>query len=380
MKIAYIYDALYPWVKGGAEKRMYELARRMAQQGHEVHCYSWGWWWVDEGKKDIIYEGIHLHGVGKPKPLYTNNRRSIKEALLFAFELLPSLWKDNFDVIDCQGFPFFSCFPSKFHSMAGKSTLIITLLEVWGDYWYTYLGHLGFFGRILEKIVLHLSNNMISISEKTKKDLLKIRKIGGTVVIPPGIDYNEINKVPPRGEEWDIIFAGRLIKEKRVDLLIRSLSIAKENNPHISCLIVGEGPEIGYLKILANELNLLPNLQFMEFLEDVPDLFGYMKSAKVFVLPSEREGFGMVVIEANACGIPVVVVEGSMNASVDLIKDGFNGFIAQPSANDVALKINQALKERKELREKCIKSAQEYDWDNLISLLEGYYQNSLIKS
>ncbi len=377
MKIAYIYDAIYPWVKGGAEKRMYELARRMVQHGHEVHCYSWGWWWQEHGKQDILYEGIHLHAVGEPKELYNNNRRSIQEALLFSVKLLPCLWKENFDLIDCQGFPFFSCFSAKAHALRGKSTLIITLLEVWGDYWYTYLGSLGFFGKMLEKMVLHLSNHMISISEKTKKDLLKIRKIEGTVVIPPGIDYNEIEEVQPKNGEWDIIFAGRLIKEKRVDLLIRSLSMVKKNNSKISCLIIGNGPEINDLKKLANELDLVSNLKFIGFLENVSDLFSYMKSSKVFVLPSEREGFGMVVLEANACGIPVVVVESSMNASVDLVQEGINGFIAKANEKDMALKINQALNKRENLKEKCIEFAKQYDWNEIVSLLEKYYYDSI---
>ena len=53
MKIAFVYDAVYPWVKGGAEKRIYELARRLASKGHQVHWYGMGYWWAEKGKKDI---------------------------------------------------------------------------------------------------------------------------------------------------------------------------------------------------------------------------------------------------------------------------------------------------------------------------------------
>ena len=60
-------------------------------------------------------------------------------------------------------------------------------------------------------------------------------------------------------------------------------------------------------------------------MENYDDLIGYMKSSKVFVLPSTREGFGIVVIEANACGFPVVVVNHKMNAATDLVVDGING-------------------------------------------------------
>ncbi len=88
MKIAFIYDAVYPWVKGGAEKRVYELAKRLAQRGNEVHWYSIGWWWPENGKKDMVMDGIHLHGVSNPIDLYSDDRRSIKEALTVCFKTL----------------------------------------------------------------------------------------------------------------------------------------------------------------------------------------------------------------------------------------------------------------------------------------------------
>ena len=60
MKIAFIYDAVYPWVKGGAEKRVYELAKRLALRGHEVHWYSIGWWWTENDHTDIVMESLIL--------------------------------------------------------------------------------------------------------------------------------------------------------------------------------------------------------------------------------------------------------------------------------------------------------------------------------
>ena len=93
MKIAFIYDAVYPWVKGGAEKRVYELAKRLAQRGNEVHWYSIGWWWPENGKKDIVMDGIHLHGVSNPIDLYSDDRRSIKEALIFALKLFTPMYE-----------------------------------------------------------------------------------------------------------------------------------------------------------------------------------------------------------------------------------------------------------------------------------------------
>ena len=374
MKIAFIYDAVYPWVKGGAEKRVYELAKRLALRGHEVHWYSIGWWWTENDHNDILMDGIKLHGVSDPISLYSEDRRSIKEALIFSLKLLRPLLKDSYDVVDCQGFPFFSCFTAKIHSGLGKSNLIITLHEVWGDYWYTYLGKPGIFGKIVERAMLSLTNNIITVSEKTKKDLKKIKKSEKSVIIPNGIDFNHIVGIKPSIEESTIIFAGRLIKEKNVDFLIQSIATVKEKIPEITCLIIGNGPEHSKLENLVIDLKLKDNIIFKDFMDDYDDLIGYMKSSKVLVLPSTREGFGMVVIEANACGIPVVTVNHHMNAASDLVIDGVNGFKTQLETSDMASKIIKSIESHNEFRNNCIEMSRGYDWEIIVDSLENFYK------
>ncbi|MGB9936887.1 MAG: glycosyltransferase family 4 protein [Methanobacterium sp.] len=375
MKIAFIYDAVYPFVTGGAEKRIYELARRLILKGHEVHWYGIGWWWPEEGKRDIEFDGIKLHGVCKPMDLYNNGRRSIKEAIVFALKLFPKLKQEKFDIIDCQGFPFFSCFTAKFYSLYNKSDLVITLHEVWNDYWYEYLGKAGIFGKLIEKIVVNLSSNIIVVSEKTKKDLKKIRDSENSVIIPNGIDFEEINNIEPGDQKSDIIFAGRLIKDKNVDLLIKTIGIIIKEKAEIRCLIIGDGPEKKKLINLAEKHKLQDNIIFKGFLDDHKDLFKYMKSSKVFVLPSKREGFGMVVIEANACGLPVVVIDYKMNAATDLITDDINGFVSGPSYEEIAHKILESLDKREKMQYKCIEKSKEYDWNKIVDSLEKYYKN-----
>ncbi|MBZ2166565.1 glycosyltransferase family 4 protein [Methanobacterium spitsbergense] len=377
MKIAFIYDAVYPWVKGGAEKRVYELAKRLAQRGNEVHWYSIGWWWPENGKKDMVIDGIHLHGVSNPINLYSDDRRSIKEALLFALKLFTPIMKEKFDVVDCQGFPFFSCFTAKIHSMTGKSRLIITLHEVWGDYWYEYLGKLGIFGKFIERTMLGLTDNLITVSYKTQKDLREIKKSEKSIVIPNGIDFNHIQSIKPSEEISDIIFAGRLIKEKNVDILIKSIQIVKQKIPNVRCMIVGDGPERSKLEELSFNLKIQDNIEFMGFTENYNDLIGYMKSSSVFVLPSIREGFGIVVIEANACGLPVVVVNHKMNAAVDLVQDGINGFKADALPEDIADKIIKSIENKEKMESKCIDNSEEYDWNKIVDALEKVYMEIL---
>lgn len=377
MKIAFIYDAVYPFVTGGAEKRVYEIAKRLSQRGHEVHWYGIGWWWPEKGQKDIIMDGIHLHGVCGPMELYNDGKRSIKEAIYFALKLFPKLMKEDFDIVDCQNFPYFSCFIAKQHSLCGRSTLVITLLEVWGDYWYQYMGPMGFFGKLVEILTLKLSNRIISISSKTNRDLQNIRNVKDAVVIPPGINFNEITELKSRDKKWHIIYAGRLIKEKRIDLLIKSLACVRKNMPDVKCLIVGEGPEERQLKNLSKELGLDENIKFKGFLDNFPDLISCMKSSQVFVLPSEREGFGMVVIEANASGLPVVVVESPHNAALDLVIPGTNGFVSEAREDDLANKIIKSIQQSHKMKNECIKVAQQYGWDKITLQLEKFYQDSL---
>lgn len=379
MKIAFIYDAVYPWVKGGAEKRVYELAKKLVQRGHEVHWYSIGWWWPENGKKDIMHDGIHLHGVSNPIDLYSDDRRSIKEALIFSLKLARPLMRERFDVVDCQGFPFFSCFTAKFHEITGRSRLVITLHEVWGDYWYEYLGKIGIFGKLVERAMLSLTDNFITVSNKTDNDLKAVKGQVSSIVIPNGIDFNHIQEIEASSETSDVIFAGRLIKEKNVDILLRSLPMVVERYPNLRCLIVGDGPERVRLEELAEELKVEGNVIFKGFMDHYDELLGLMKSSKVFVLPSVREGFGMVVVEANSCGLPVVVVDHEMNAAVDLIMDGVNGFKAHATPEEVAAMIIESIRKKDQMADVCVETSRKYDWDMIVDDLEGVYRELMEK-
>ena len=379
MKIAFIYDAVYPWIKGGAEKRIYQLAKGLADKGHEVHWYGMGWWWPESGKKDMEMDGIKLHGVCKPMELYGDDKRSIKEAIYFALMILFKLRAGRYDIIDCQGFPFFSCFTVGFNSFFGRSTLVLTLHEVWNDYWYEYLGKAGFFGKLTEKLMVRLTGKIITVSRKTKDDLRRIKPSEKAVVIPNGIDLAEINQIKPSPAKSDIIFVGRLIKEKKADLLIKSLVRIKDNFPDVKCTIIGEGPEKENLEKLSDQSGLKDDVSFTGFLEDYQDVIAHMKSSKVLVLPSVREGFGMVVLEANACGLPVVVVDHPMNAAKDLIIPGENGFIAEVSENSLAGKIVEAIESREKMIESSKYFAKDYDWNNIITRLEVTYGEFLLK-
>jgi glycosyltransferase involved in cell wall biosynthesis len=370
MRIAYIYDAVYPWVKGGAEKRVYELSRRLAAKGHEVHCYGIKWW---TGESTIIQEGVHLHGICLPMDLYSGNRRSISEAVWFASKLLPSL-SQVFDVVDCQEFPYIPCFSAKFSTKLRGGELFITWHEVWGDYWRNYLGHLGIVGIWVEKATTMVANNNIAVSEMTKRDLEALG-VKNVRVVSNGIDFNRIDQMKPSERESDITYVGRLVEHKNLDILIRALALVKKDRHDIRAIIIGDGPEKEKLQIQSKHLDLEKNVLFTGFMENYDDALALMKSSKVFVSPSIREGFGMAALEAKACGLPLVTVNHKMNAVRDLINDN-TGLICELNDDDLARTISSLLDKQKFLRTRCMESAKNYDWEKICGLAEDIYGSS----
>ena len=371
LKIAFVYDAVYPWIKGGAEKRIYEIGRRLVERGHEVHWYGVGWWFNGDRRKVIDHDGIFLHGVCKPLQLYVNGRRNIGAAINFAWKVFPELVRQKFDIVDCQEFPYFPCFSAKLHSILKKSKLTITWHEIWGKYWFGYLGKKGLFGYIVERLTARLAKNNVAVSEQTKRDLEKLG-VNCVEVIPNGIDFERIQEIRPSGEESDVVFAGRLIRDKNVDILIKAVRLLRDEIPDIKCVIVGDGPERVRLEKLTEEIGLKRNVEFKGFLKEHDDVIALMKSSKVFVLPSTREGFGIVALEANACGLPVITVEHAMNATRDLVKNGRSGFVCRLVENEVVDKILMAL--HSNMSKGCLEFARNYDWNNIARRCEIFYR------
>lgn len=375
MKIALIYDMIYPYIIGGAEVRNYSLAKRLTEMGHEVHLYGVKLW---KGPNTIKKDGIFIHGVCRYTQKYNfKGNRSIFEPIKFSFYVFKSLIKEKFDIVDCSAFPYFPAFSCKLYSKIKKVPLVITWHEVWRDYWYEYLGWKGIFGVIIEKIVSKLTKNIVSVSDKTKNNLIKlgINKEHISTVYN-WVDIKEIEEIKKSKEKSDIIYAGRLMKHKNIDVLIKSVHLAKKEFPDVKAIIIGNGPEKAKLKDLTKRLWLEKNIKFMDFMLK-EQVYSFMKSSKLFVLPSVLEGFGIIVIEANACGLPVITVKHKRNASADLIKDYDNGFVCKLSEANIAEKILMLLKNsklRKNMSKKSIKNARNYDIQDTVTKLENIYK------
>jgi glycosyltransferase involved in cell wall biosynthesis len=371
IKIALVYDAIYPYIIGGGQRRYYEFGKRLAIKGYEVHLYGMKYW---KGPKTIKRDGLILHGLCKARPLYTKSgRRSINEALIFGMSCFKLLFAD-FDIIDCCGFPYFSLFPTKLAALIKRKPLFSTWHEVWGKkYWIDYLGFAGIIGFWVEMLAAKLPDHIIATSRHTANQLESYLGIKCGSILENGVDLKAIGHIKDTIKLTDILYVGRIMDFKNIHLIIESLVELKKKNINLSCVFVGDGPEKEKLQKLASELGVPNQINWLGTLENSDEVYLQMKASKMLILPSRREGFGIVAIEANANGTQVLTANYASNAVKDLIQNGVNGYVFQPNIDDLSATMLTAIKQRKKIKQSTIESVKPYDWDNLSHKLLGIY-------
>ncbi len=378
MRIALIYDAVYPYVKGGAERRYLEIARRLSTR-HEVTLVSFGWW-KDTPPADAG-PNLRYLSVGTPRTLYgKDGTRAASEAVLFGAAVVPTLLRERFDIVDCCSFPYFSVLSARMVTAGRQLPFVVTWHEHWGPYWREYWGWKGALGRLVEQAAVIASPLSISVSEFTRKRLLAGmfgRSPQSVVTIPNGIDFDVIAATRKGSDPVDLVYVGRLMRHKRVELLIEAIGLLRDQGRHVRCRLVGDGPERERLIDLTNRLGVSPLIEFTGF---VPELQVYeiMKSARALVLTSEREGFGNVVLEANCCGIPAIVARGPESASPELVSENVTGQTCILSAVAVADSIADVLDASGRFRkDDCIAHAQRFEWTKVSDRVLDVYESVL---
>ena len=326
MNISFVSDSIYPYNKGGKEKRLYELSTRLAAIGHEVHIYTMHWWKSDE--KSRVEDGVHLHAISNYHDMYSGQRRSIKEGILFGLACF-KLLTVKFDVLDVDHMPFFPVFSAWVVCVLRRKRLYATWHEaLTRKDWTAYMGAAGNIAFLIERLSIHLPYRVIAASSHTHKLIQsELKRSKRVSMVPSGIDTKLINSIKPARVKCDVLYTGRLVKDKNVDLLIKTIQIVAIKHPNIQCNIIGHGVEKPRLTKLIKELRLSDNVRMLNPLSRAEDVYAYMKSAKVFCLPSSREGFGIVALEALTCGTPVITIDSPANAAKDLILNSVNGSV-----------------------------------------------------
>ena len=135
----------------------------------------------------------------------------------------------------------------------------------------------------------------------------------------------------PRATDPLVLFAGRLIAEKQAPLGVAAIAIAAGRIAGLRGEFLGDGPERAALEQAIAEHGLQGVVSAPGF-ADAQTVDAEMRTAMCMLLPSRREGYGMVVVEAAARGTPSIVVAGEDNAATELIEEGVNGTIAASSS------------------------------------------------
>jgi glycosyltransferase involved in cell wall biosynthesis len=203
--------------------------------------------------------------------------------------------------------------------------------EVWTqEYWNSYLGSFGGRGGwLVQRACLRVPQHAYCFSRLHER---RLRDSGLTDVTRLEGQYPGNAEHPlPAAPEPAVVFAGRLIPEKNVTALVAAIARARERMPDVRLAIYGNGPERERIVGSIREHGLAGVVTMPGFVER-ETLERALAQALCLALPSRREGYGLVVVEASARGVPAVVARGPDNAAVELVEDGVNGVVARSAA------------------------------------------------
>ena len=253
-----------------------------------------------------------------------------------------------------------------------------------------------------EKQVLHSANRIIAatLAEKAQLQFLYHASMEKITVIPPGVDISHFYPIDPDEaksvigvpqEDQMLLFVGRIEPLKGVDTLIRAIAQMHSRGlhtcfPHYLAIIGGDPnvqphemtTEMSRLQGLCKELGLEEMVVFLGKRAQ-SSLPYYYSAAEVLVMPSFYESFGMVALEAMACGTPVVASQ--VGGLAFLVQDGLNGYVV-PGGDPDALseRLAQLISSpglRKQLGQQAAAYALDYSWENITSRIIDLYQETL---
>jgi glycosyltransferase involved in cell wall biosynthesis len=331
VRICVMYDCLFPWTVGGAERWYRALAERLAREGHEVTYVTLLQW--DAGDEPQL-PGVTVVALGgKQRPLYDAvGKRKLGPPLVYGAASLWWLARNGrrFDAVHTASFPFFSMLALAVVRPFARFEVLCDWHEVWSaEYWQEYLGPVG--GRIgwwVQWLCARVPQRSQAFSALHAERLREL--VPGREVVHLTGEYSGALEPPvptPAPAVPHVVYAGRYIPEKRVLDLIPALVWAREHVPTLRATLLGDGPQHAAVVEAVHAAGLQDVVEMPGFVssEEVDRVFA---SASCVVQPSCREGYGMVVVESAARGVPVVVAKAADNAAVELVEAGMNGAVA----------------------------------------------------
>ncbi len=251
-----------------------------------------------------------------------------------------------------------------------------------------------------EKQVLHRANRIVvaTLAELTQLRFLYKADASKMVIIPPGVDLGHFYPIPSdeaklyvglKPEDRMVLFVGRIEPLKGVDTLIHAMCCLtlKDRSRPVHLAIIGGDPsasrekmtaEMKRLQALCDELALGQTVVFLGK-RDQDKLPYYYSAAEVLVMPSHYESFGMVALEAMACGTPVIASE--VGGLAYLVRDGETGFtIPAEEPDKLCEKISWLLNDQElhaQMSAQAAEYARDYAWEKIAQQIVGAYEKIL---
>lgn len=189
-------------------------------------------------------------------------------------------------------------------------------------------------------------------------------------------DFEYINSLGINNENKVILSVGRLEDtQKGFSFGIKAMNLLKDKYPSLRYVIAGKGPNIEMYENLISKYNLEDEVKLLGYVTD-EQKYSLFRRADIFLLPSSKETFGLAIIEAMHFGKPIITTKNE--GSIDIIKEGYNGFFAERNENDIANKVEKVLSLNKTklavIRKNSIKVSEIFSAENMV----GTYKKIII--
>jgi glycosyltransferase involved in cell wall biosynthesis len=337
--------------------------------GSEVHAANVARLWAEAGLDVTIRTS---YAQGQPKTVVRDGYRVVRKAgryLVFprsvAAELAGRMGPHDALVEYWNGMPFFS-------PLWERKPSIVVLHHVHAEMWKMVLGEdnpkLAHAGEVLERRIaplLYRRSRIVTLSPSSKVDIVEQMSLrpDRIDICLPGLDP----RFSPGGEKADrpmVVAVGRLVPVKRYDLLLAACQEARQRVPDLELVIIGDGYERPALTELVRDLDAESWVTFAGFLRD-PEVVDLYRRAWVVASASAREGWGMALTEAAACGTPSVATR--IPGHADAVRDGESGVLTDETAGGIAAGLVEVLadsKRRQQLTAGALQRAAELSWEN----------------